>query len=423
MVKDTISFIEAAKAIHGDKYDYSKVEYVNAKTKVCIICPIHGEFWQTPNNHTNKTKAKGCPKCGGHVVTDTESFITEAKKVHGDKYDYSKVEYISNDTKVCIICPKHGEFWQRPHSHLSGANCPKCSHQSYLHTTESFIEEARKVHGDKYDYSKVEYVNSHTKVCIICPKHGEFWQLATNHLRKRGCPKCKAEETYKRQVSSKEEFIEKARKVHGDKYDYSKVEYINNKTKVCIICPKHGEFWQTPNHHLKGKGCSKCNDSKLEKSVENELIKKNISFEKGKHFKWLGKQHLDFYLLEYNIAIECQGGQHFSKYRFEKTVEKLNLRIERDSLKNKLCKKENVKLIYFTTEKILKYEMKIKPSFYENIYTDLEEIIKQIRHTNYSVCLIFVYHSKSSSHQSVSPIKSIPIGGASFNFLRIALHL
>ena len=183
-----------------------------------------------------------------------EEFIAKAREVHGDKYDYSKVEYVGALTKVCIICPEHGEFWQEANSHLRGQGCPKCKYEKQTSSTEEFIQKAHKVHGDKYDYSKVEYVGALTKVCIICPEHGEFWQIPSAHLRGQGCPKCKA----KKQTCTTDEFIAKAKKIHGDKYDYSKVNYVNRKTKVCIICPKHGEFWQTPNHHLSGCGCPKC---------------------------------------------------------------------------------------------------------------------------------------------------------------------
>lgn len=94
------------------------------------------------------------------------------------------------NTKVCIICPKHGEFWQTPSGHLSGKGCPKCYKESRSSTTEEFINKAREIHGNKYDYSKVNYVNAYTKVCIICPKHGEFWQIPANHLNGHGCPNC-----------------------------------------------------------------------------------------------------------------------------------------------------------------------------------------------------------------------------------------
>ena len=183
-----------------------------------------------------------------------EEFIASAREVHGDKYDYSKVEYVCALTKVCIICPEHGDFWQEANSHLRGQGCPKCKYEKQSSSTEEFIQKAHKVHGDKYDYSKVEYDGYKTKVCIICPKHGEFWQTPNSHLNGNGCPKCKGE----KQTCTTDEFIAKAKKIHGDKYDYSKVEYVNNHTKVCIICPEHGEFWQIPSSHLQGKGCPKC---------------------------------------------------------------------------------------------------------------------------------------------------------------------
>ena len=162
-------FIEHAREVHGDKYDYSKVNYINSTTEVTIICPVHGEFKQKPIFHL---QGCGCKKCSSKKYT-TEKFIEAARNIHGDKYDYSKVDYVDCFTDVTIICPVHGEFQQTPHIHLQGAGCSECSgHKRY--TTETFIAAARKVHGDKYDYSKVEYINSYTEVTIICPNHGEF---------------------------------------------------------------------------------------------------------------------------------------------------------------------------------------------------------------------------------------------------------
>ena len=149
---DKNDFIEKAKTIHSNKYDYTKVEYVNASTKVCIVCPEHGEFWQDPKHHL---KGQGCPKCSKisssqKKTLTTEEFIQRARKVHGDKYDYSKVIYEKNNKKVCIICTEHGEFWQTPHNHLKGQDCPKCSGR-FQTDTEYFIEKAKKIHGNKYD--------------------------------------------------------------------------------------------------------------------------------------------------------------------------------------------------------------------------------------------------------------------------------
>ena len=140
----------------------------------------------------------------------TEEFINRARKVHGNKYDYSKVEYINNKTKVCIVCPEHGEFWQTPNAHLQGQGCYKCFRHVY--DNKSFICESRKIHGNKYDYSKVEYKSLHNKVCIICPEHGEFWQTPNAHIQGQGCYKSF------RQVYDNKSFISETRKIHVNKY-------------------------------------------------------------------------------------------------------------------------------------------------------------------------------------------------------------
>ncbi len=265
----TEEFIQKAKATHGDKYDYSKVEYVNSSTKVCIVCPVHGEFWQRPSEHL---RGAGCQKCGHEYVVHLrkktkEWFMQKAREVHGNVYDYSKVDFVNVSTKVCIVCQKHGDFWQTPHGHIQGYGCPECSRLRAANlrkrTNEEFIEDAQKIHGDKYDYSRAQYIDAKTPVAIVCPKHGEFHQLPYNFLKGSGCPKCSHERAAQLQTKSKTWFLDEAQQVHGNKYDYSKVEYVNTSTKVRIICPKHGEFWQRPDMHLKGDGCKACNNSIL----------------------------------------------------------------------------------------------------------------------------------------------------------------
>jgi len=188
---DTASFIIKAKFINGEYFDYSKVKYINAHTKVIIICPVHGEFLQTPNSHLNKN---GCIRCRNDLnkqkqTWSFEKFIEESIKCHGHKYDYSKVEYKGALVKVTIICPVHGEFEELPSKHIRGGGCAKC--KGFNKTTESVIEEFKLKHGDIYDYSKVEYTGIFNKVIIICPKHGEFLQSAHHHLLGTGCPVCK----------------------------------------------------------------------------------------------------------------------------------------------------------------------------------------------------------------------------------------
>ena len=245
-------YIEKAKRVHKSKYDYSKVNYKKLSDKVCIVCPTHGEFYQALEYHI---KGQGCPKCSGNTLLTEEEFINRSNEIHGDKYDYSKVVYKNSKTKVTIICPVHGEFKQTPGMHLQGKGCAKCSNNVKL-TTSEFIKKAKKIYGDKYDYSNVVYKNSNTKVTIVCPVHGEFEQRASNHLLGVGCPSCGGN----KKLTTKE-FIKRAKERHSSKYDYSKVDYKNTAAKVCIICPDHGEFYQKPCLHLQGYGCPKCGGS------------------------------------------------------------------------------------------------------------------------------------------------------------------
>ena len=373
-------FIEKSRKKYGDKYDYSKVEYINCKTKVCIICPEHGEFWQTPEAHLSKN---GCPKCGFEAMKKsltktTEQFIKDARIAHGDKYDYSKVKYVDGHTKVCIICPEHGEFWQEPCKHTTGkkSGCPKCAIDSFRDTTKSFIEKAIQIHGSKYDYSKVKYVDSTTKVCIICPEHGEFWQTPNKHLSGKGCKLCA-----KNTKLTTEEFIKRAKQIHGDKYDYSKVEYNGLEKHVCIICPEHGEFWQTPHHHILGYmcGCPKCNASKLENFVIDVIKKKNIDFIpecSKKDFSWLGKQRLDIYIPKMKLCIECQGIQHFKPESFGgKNDKNLNLEknIKNDVKKFTKCIENGIKVVYVVDDKKDIIDNAIYK--YNNVY-DKDDFIK-----------------------------------------------
>ena len=197
MDKYSKEFLEKAKIIHKNKYDYSLVNYTKANSYINIICPIHGIFQQTPNSHLNGT---GCPKCGkivqakNHSLT-TEEFVRRSKEIHGDKYDYSKVNYINNYTDVCIICPIHGEFWQKAYDHLDNLHpckeCRKLIPNHKLLTTEEFVRRSKEIHGDKYDYSKTVYKLSTEKLLITCKQHGDFYQYPYHHTAGRGCPLCK----------------------------------------------------------------------------------------------------------------------------------------------------------------------------------------------------------------------------------------
>lgn len=186
-----------------------------------------------------------------------QDFIKKARLVHGDKYDYSKTLYIKANLKLTITCRSHGDFIQKANNHLTGNGCPTCANKIQM-TTEEFIDKARKVHGDKYDYSKSECKSYLHKITIKCNDHGYFKQSYENHLKGMGCRVCGAERMKKQQRKLASEFISDAVAVHGGKYDYSKTTYINRNTPVTIICEQHGEFKQKPYNHLRGSGCQTC---------------------------------------------------------------------------------------------------------------------------------------------------------------------
>lgn len=257
MVKKLLKedFVLKANTVHKCKYDYSKFIYINSRIKGIIICPTHGEFLQKPNDHISGLQ--GCPKCGGTCKKSLDDFISAANKIHG-QYDYSNFVYINAKIKGIIICPIHGEFLQNSNDHISGEKgCPKCGNV-VIKTLETFIKEASLIHNYKYDYSKFIYISAHTKSIIICHLHGEFEQEPSSHLRGCGCFKCGRIIQIKKRVSNKDIFVEKAKIIHKNKYNYSKFIYINSRTNGIIICQIHGEFQQTPNSHLSGSGCPYC---------------------------------------------------------------------------------------------------------------------------------------------------------------------
>ena len=280
-----------------------------------------------------------------------EEFLNGVVAIHGDDIDFSKSIYINDATNVMCKCNKCGcIWWATPNNLKHGKGCPNCSHKSKKYTLDEWFKMAKKIHNDRYDLSLVkEYHSRLQKMEIICKEHGIFKIPSSSFLSGRGCPYCAINVIKEKQRKSLASFISDARQVHGDRYDYSKVKYINSHTRVCIMCPIHGEFWQTPAKHIyRGQGCSICNQSHLEKEVLNMLLNNGIESKQCKKFEWLGLQHLDFYLPKYNLAIECQGEQHYkSVEQFGGDCEFLKLQ-ERDKRKKKLCEENGVKLLYFT---------------------------------------------------------------------------
>ena len=229
---------------------------------------------------------------------------------------------------------------------------------------EEFIKEANNLHNNKYDYSNVDYTNSKTKVCIICPVHGKFFMTPSDHLRSHGCPSCAGLKKY-----TTDEFVNKAKKIHNNRYDYSKVKYVNNHTKICIICPEHGEYYQTPHDHLRGHGCPYCKSSLLENAVRKYLSDNNILFFEQKRFDWLGLQSLDFYLPSHKIAIECQGIQHFESVDFFGGKDGLIKTIYRDKKKKELCNKNGIIVLYYSNLNNIPF----------NVINNKNDLIKKVR--------------------------------------------
>jgi len=289
------NFIQRANIKHNYKYDYSFVKYYNGRTKVKILCPVHGIFEQCPETHLDIRSINGCKLCGNDIT-----------------------------------------------KHKRSSNLDK------------FILKANNIHNNFYNYFKSKYINARTKLIITCPIHGEFYQEPFVHLRGSGCNKCGNEIIRTKSFSSVEVFIEKANIIHEFKFDYSRSFYITAKTKLIIICPIHGEFQQKPDTHLAGFGCRKCKSSSGQTAIRKILQKHNIKFEE--EFKFDGCKYkrplpFDFYLPKYNLCIEFDGEGHFEPVKYSNSITNEQsyynmLKVQqRDMIKNTFCSKNKIRLI------------------------------------------------------------------------------
>lgn len=366
-------FIAEATRIHNGRYSYENTIYTKLTDKIIITCPIHGDFIQEARRHLNGSKCAKCISDSQRLTKD--EFIAKSKEVHNNKFDYSKVVYINNNTPVEIHCHIHGSFMQRPANHMNGAGCPKCQRKG-KHTKESFIKAAQKIHGDKYNYDKVVYLQNKSKVVITCPEHGDFLMKPNAHLSGQGCPKCGNVLRGKNKLKTTEQFIEEARIVHGDIYDYSLVNYTGKDNKVKIICKKHGIFLQTPHQHVTSKhGCPKCklkHQFRIFKKLQDVFQTEVIVFEADVNtVPWLERQRLDIYFPKYNIAIEYDGPQHFMDFwlYYNKQGESLEITQKRDELKNQKCADNQCMLLR------LRYDY--SPADFDDIVIKIKERIKQ----------------------------------------------
>ena len=294
---------------------------------------------------------------------DKDSFVKLSNYLHNNKYNYENFVYKGKNIVGEIICPIHGSFYQTPSIHTRAkrpSGCPECAKSNKKIKFETFIERAKKIHGDNYIYDKNDFIDISTKMRIFCKKHNTYFvQTPKNHVHKTNptkCPLCSAENVIIKNRDTFDDFLKKAKIIHGEHYLYDKESYVNSTTKMKIFCKKCNKwFKQKPHTHLSGSGCPKCKKSKMEEKVMCELEKYKIKYNYQHSFEWLifkRKQYLDFYLPDYNVAIECQGEQHFKPIDFshnnnkKDALKRYNLNQLRDENKRKLCIEHNIKLFY-----------------------------------------------------------------------------
>jgi very-short-patch-repair endonuclease/predicted RNA-binding Zn-ribbon protein involved in translation (DUF1610 family) len=309
-------FVKRANKKHNNKFQYLS-HYVDSETLITIECPSHGKFEMLPHQHLNSF---GCRKCGitvrGKLKRKTQSmFVEEAQKIHNNTYSYEKFVYDGAHIISIITCVLHGDFLMTPHNHIGGKQgCPECGriarNDKRRKPQAQFIEEASKRHNNKYNYSKVVYVNTHTKIDVVCHIHGTFSIDPGSHLIGNGCFKCGIITSSSKNRKTQEQFIDEALNIHGDKFDYSKVEYVNINTPVIIKCPSHGEFLMTPYSHNFGNGCPNCKH-KGEGMLAQFLAEQKIDFQTQVRFPWTGRCRYDFIIEDLKVIVEHDGAQHF----------------------------------------------------------------------------------------------------------------
>lgn len=267
-----------------------------------------------------------------------DEFIERVKLIHDD-YDYSMVEYNSLSTKIKVLDTYKNEHLIRPDSLLVGN---KLNMKSAINKEKYLINYFNEIHNNKFSYEKLTYISSDDKIVITCKTHGDFTQTIDNHFKGKGCPKCNGKNR------TTEDIINDFIKTHGEKYDYSKVNYSGIKNKVTITCPIHGDFTQSPEEHINGCGCPVCKESRGERQIRLFLIENNIKFIPQHKFddcKHILKLPFDFYLPEHNMCIEYHGEQHYKPVKIFGGIKKFELTLKRDKIKEVYCKKNGMTLI------------------------------------------------------------------------------
>ena len=371
-------FLEKAKAKFGETLDFSKVYYVNRTTKICLRCKKHNlEFWIGPDTLLKKETICGCPECRRelqkqqHTIIDQEEFIRRSKEKFPEQFDYSEVVFVDLDTPVTLICRVHGRFIQKPRSHLNSKHgCPECALWSTRMTKEEFIRRSILKYGNKFDFSKTNFINIKTPVIIICPIHGEFSIIPDVFLAKQviyGCPECGNSKKGDWKRISEEEFINQCEQTYGvGRFDFSRMNFIDMSQEVCIIChevdpitgKEHGEFWVSPTRFIHNNlGCPQCTSSlkqsKGEYFVETFLRSHDISFESNVRNPNIQGRTQNYVLIDFCFAysgkeiwIEYNGIQHYKYDKFYHKSDKdyFNQK-QRDDNVRRYCKENNIVFI------------------------------------------------------------------------------
>lgn len=427
-------FIAKARKKHGRKYDYSKVNYLNNKTKVEIICKKHGSFFMTPNLHLAKS---GCRVCSIKSRSAKQKninnpqrqqrlqkeFIEKARKIHLKKYDYSKVKYVNAHTKVIIKCPVHGEFKQTPKHHSGdGYGCNACgfiaASKKQALNAKDFYRRAKITHKNKYTYVESEFKATASKITIICKKHGAFQQTPANHLyHKKGCKYCAFELTGIKNMMTQEDFLERSKSAHGNKYLYDKVIYKGIDKLVKIKCPKHGYFNQLPRTHIKGNGCVKCGRDKTtdaQRLNTKEFLKRAKELH-GKKYDYsatfYGKNNVE------KVLIRCPDHGEF----LQSPVHHL----QGNGCNKCINKAEGRIAEYLTKKHIVFREHKIKDRRFDFLIPDLRLIIERDGEQHYIDNIFFSKKGRSALNHNIKndAYKTKLAKNAGFNIARIPFWL
>ena len=331
----TEEFIEKARKVHGDKYDYSKVEYKNKRSKVTIICPKHGEFTQYASCHL---QGEGCPECGLEKIktvnlSDLPTFISKAKEIHGDKYDFSEVkEYKGNKVKVEVICNKCGRhFFIRPNDVLSGHGCrcyhlkpkverpprpkkvkiPKVPKKPRKISIEEVKDRIEKLGNGNFQYDINEYVNTQKPITFKCLTCGHVFKRDLNLFRYvHTCPNCNKKKISQERTKTTEEYVQQCKEKYGDLYDYSETVYTQSSEKVRVKCNECGKFFEIEaNSHLQGHGCP--NHYRQKSKLEEEIYKFLSSITEHTVVQsYRGNKEImeiDVYIPDLNFGVELDG--------------------------------------------------------------------------------------------------------------------